>query len=57
LIQAPLTAAFSRTAVPQQAFLTFIPFLVLSAIGAWLLPSTAERQTIPDEPLAAAPAG
>lgn len=56
LIQAPITAAFSRTAVPQQAFLAFVPCLVLSAIGAWFLPSASAIETMPEEPLAAAPA-
>jgi len=57
LIQAPLTAAFSHSAAPQQAFLTFIPCLLLSAIGAWLLPSAAIQDAQPDERLAAATGG
>jgi len=57
LIQAPITAAFSRTAIPQQAFQAFIPCLLLSAVGAWLLPAvsseTADSGTVSE---AAAPA-
>lgn len=43
LIQAPITAAFSKTALPQQAFQAFIPCLLLSAFGAWLLPGVASE--------------
>ena len=47
LIQAPITAAFSETAYPQHAFLAFIPCLILSAAGAWLLPARAPHSPSP----------
>ncbi|GAB4137805.1 MAG: MFS transporter [Planctomycetaceae bacterium] len=42
LIQAPITAHFSGTAQPQWAFFGFIPCLVLSTLGARLLPPLRE---------------
>lgn len=38
LIQAPITASFSKTAVPQAAFHYFIPCLLIAAAGAYFLP-------------------
>ena len=43
LIQAPITAAFHDTANPQQAFYAFIPCLLLSALGAYLLPKAVPQ--------------
>lgn len=39
LIQAPITAHYSATSSPQQAFTALIPALLLSAFGALLLPA------------------
>ncbi|MFQ5734164.1 MAG: MFS transporter [Planctomycetaceae bacterium] len=51
LIQAPITATFSETPFPQHAFLVFIPCLLLSAAGAWLLPTNVPRDSA-DVPIA-----
>jgi len=40
LIQAPITASFQETAVPQHAFWAFIPALLLAGMGAYLLPES-----------------
>eukprot|EP00913_Durusdinium_trenchii_P009003 g8469.t1 len=50
LIQAPITAAFSRTDSPQTAFYCFIPCLLLAALGASRLPEnpSAETEPIPE---------
>jgi MFS transporter, FSR family, fosmidomycin resistance protein len=42
IIQAPITAHFSETSHPQQAFFAFIPCLIISAIGARMLPPSHE---------------
>lgn len=42
LIQAPITAAFSETDLPQRAFQAFIPCLLLSSLGAWRLPAASQ---------------
>jgi len=53
LIQAPITAYFQS----QQAFHAFIPFLVIGAVGAYLLPAASEAATQDSAPdLAAQPA-
>ena len=41
LIQAPITAHYRTTGMPQQALLVFVPFLALAACGAWFLPAAA----------------
>jgi len=47
LIQAPITAGYSEMSLPQHAFFAFIPCLLLSACGAWLLPEV-KAQPITD---------
>ena len=62
LIQAPVTAYYRTTGIPQQALLAFVPCLALAALGAWFLPvvssmtreaeelnrSPQQRETRPD---------
>jgi MFS family permease len=40
LIQAPITAYFQMTAVPQHALLACIPALLLAGLGAYFLPES-----------------
>lgn len=43
LIHTPITAWFSGTDVPQLAFFGFIPCLIASSLGAWLLPDAGNE--------------
>lgn len=49
LIQSPITAYFSDTAVPQQALHLFIPALLLSSIGAYFLPPIRQNIDSPKD--------
>jgi MFS family permease len=40
LIQAPVTAYYQSTGVPQHAFFALIPCLIVGAWAAWMLPAT-----------------
>jgi len=50
LIQTPITVYFQNAGTPQRALHAFIPFLLLGAVGAWLLPSLLPPEATTTEP-------